>query len=255
MSFRLLPSACCLLLLACCAGPAAAQSLNPGNAFYTAGLLKPAAAAGGGDSCSSCTNETFEGTGYVVAGWVEGGTANEDYTTSPAPLDGSQSLSVQNSGFDTSFTYLVMPSSSEGWARWRMRVPSGFPDGLTIFSFSDNLSALNVRVSKNTGLQITSTGGGSAGPTSDEILADTTYYCWAHFKAGTGNGEMTIAFSTSKTRPTSGGKYAKTTTATVVNTVQYTLLAADLGFNDVAANVIFDHVSFSTGATPIGDFP
>ena len=234
---------------------ATGQTLNPGRSFYVAGLLKPAAAASG-DPCTGCTNELFNtAVGYDVAGWNESGVIeNEDYTTSPAPLEGTQSLLCRNTGFDSAFTYLNLPSGADGEMRFRFLLTNTVVNGLTIATFSDNLSSHNARVRITSGkLEIAM--GATVASTADSLAANTAYYCWVNAHAGTGSATMTVEFSTSKIRTDTGNKYVSISGATCANFQQYAIGAADLAFGGPFGGVIFDQVSFRASSSRIGDFP
>lgn len=240
-----------LLLLLSAASPAAAATIT--HAPWLAAILKPATGGGSGDACSGCTNETYEGTGYVVAGWSENLTTDEDYATAPAPLAGSQSLLLRNTGFDNANTTLVMPSDSEGWMRFRLNATNTIVTGLTICSFADNVSAYQATVRFDGG-KLRAAVGATTAATVNSVSANTTYAVRVRYKAGTGNAICSVEFSTDGTFTGSGNNFAEVTTGTGANVQEYALNAADIAFSGAFGGVIFDSVSFRAGATPIGNY-
>lgn len=223
---------------------------------------KPSAGGGGGgDACSSCTNETYEGTGTVLTGWKYGDNSsgivtNVDYTTSPAPLDGSQSLLIKNVNSQAGYTYKTVTGSSGGVGfRFRMVITNTIVNNMYVIRGYNNVfsAVFSVQV-QSSGLRIVH--GTANATTVSTLTAGTTYYVWGFYNKGTGaNGVAKVAFSTSKTKPTSGNDYAAVSTGTATNDcVDLGPWVADVSFGSGVAGVIYDQVSFLPGAE-IGDFP
>jgi hypothetical protein len=249
-----------LILSLLLAWPAAAQ-LGVQNPFYVAGLLNASVAAGSGDACGSCTNETFEGTGYSVAGWTEavnGGIVNEDYTTAPAPLNGSQSLLIKDpADSQSSYTYMTMPSgTTELWMRGMLRITNTVVNGAGIVFIANNAVAIQcaVEIRASAAKLVAGTGNATSVAT---FSADTLYYWWFHYKkvAGANNDQADFAFSTSKTRPTSGNNFVSLTNGSVDGNAELGAVSVrDVDFASILCGIIFDDVSL-TQLGQIGDFP
>lgn len=211
---------------------------------------------GASDACSSCTNETFEGTGYAVAGWTESGdTADEDYTTAPAPLAGSQSLVIRNAAFATAFASIDMPSSGEGWMRFKVCFTNTIVDTWFVAYFLNNAGGGLASLRINSGGLRVEAGGAPSATTVATLSAGTTYNVWFHYAKGSGaNAVADVGFSTSSVRPTSGDNFAQVTTGTsTADTLEWWLGGGDATFGGAYAGAIYDSVSFSTTGA-IGNF-
>lgn len=215
-------------------------------------------ASGGPDACSTCTNETFEGAGYVLTGWSEAGSiVNEDYATAPAPLVGSQSLLVRNSsgGFDTAYSEKNGDSAVESWFRFAAVITNALPNQLYIAAIADSggTAQAYIMVTNSTVRVFCGT---ATAATSGTISFGTLTYFWFHYAKGSGaNAVADIGFSTSKTRPTGGANFAQTTTGTsTANSQIFRLGGGDGKFVGAYGGIIFDSASF-TSIGVIGDFP
>jgi hypothetical protein len=97
---------------------------------------------------------------------------------------------------------------------------------------------------------------GTANATTVATLsAGTTYYCWAYYSKGSGaNAIYKVAFSTSKTKPTSGNNFAGGSNGSSTGDAREAgPWAQDLNFS-VQVGFIVDSFSFSSTGE-IGDFP
>jgi hypothetical protein len=222
-------------------------------------LLFNRAAPEPADPCTSCTNETFEGAGYVVAGWTEfGAVANEDYSTAPAPLIDSQSLLIQNAAGATAFSALTMPTAGEGWMRFAVCLTNTVVDTwfLAIFVNAGGGSEASLRINGAT-LSVEANGASSAS-TVASISANTTNYIWFHYKKGTGTDavvDVGFAEHPNKNRPTSGNYFAQVTDGTSTgDAVSYYIGGGDATFGGAFGGAIYDNVSLTT-LGPIGHFP
>jgi hypothetical protein len=182
---------------------------------------KPAAAGGGGE-CSTpgspVLHETLEGTGYSAGGWSElgsGGTIDEDYTTSPAPLVGSQSLYIAPATDSQRFASHTFTSGATRYVRFKLRVvalPSGSYSIVQILGSFSTQSYLYIRSDGKLAVQH---GSATSSDTTDAISAGTTYTIWMRHTKGTGSdGIAEVGFATDCTRPTGGNKFTSVTTGT-----------------------------------------
>lgn len=245
-----------LLLLLMLAASASAQ-FNLRNSSRTVAFI--ASSTPPSDPCTGCTNETYEGTGLAVAGWVFGGgtgsITNVDYTTSPAPIDGSQSYLIRNPANDNSFSYINMPNTGEIWYRFKVILTNNVVNGARLWIVADNTFTLRSGIEiRSSGLRITH---GTANATTVATLsANTLIYVWGHYLKGSGaNGVADVAWSTGKQRPTSGNNFASVSTGTSTqNQQQCGPYVSDVDFAGVVCGAIYDSVSLSTTGQ-IGDFP
>lgn len=159
---------------------------------------------------SSCTGflvcQNFEGTGYDNSeSWTEAGTGtkDEDYTTSPAPLRGSQSLYISGS---TANAYIAA-AASEVWGHFILQVSDGEPSS---DSFILLLASTNVTVKLlTTGYLKIYHGTANATSTTTQFAdgAITPVRIWYYYKksSGSNDGVFTIWISSlsTKTRPAS----------------------------------------------------
>jgi hypothetical protein len=213
-----------------------------------------------GDPCTGCSNETFEGTGTVLDGWKYGdGTAgivtNVDYATAPAPLSGSQSLMAKNANSQQAQLQLTVPNVGEIWMRCIVTLTNTIVNNMRLLRVDDNVGGVMLSIEvQSSGLRAVS-GTGNA-TTVSTLSADTKYYLWCHYKKGTGaNGVADVAFSTTKTRPTSGNNFAQTSAgSTTGNANDVFMNVVDVSFGPGVIGVIYDDWSFSSVSQP-GDFP
>lgn len=246
-------SLCLLVLLVV----SAHAQFNPRNSSRTVAFISSGVAAS--DPCTGCTNETYEGTGVVVSGWIFGGgtgsITNVDYATAPAPIDNSQSFLIRNPANDNSFSYINMPNTGEIWWRFKMILTNTVVNGARLWIVADNTFTLRAGIEiRSSGLRITH---GTANATTVATMsANTTIHVWGHYLKGSGaNGVADVAWSTAKQKPTSGNNFASVSTGTSTqNQQQCGPYVSDVDFAGVVAGVIYDSVSLSTTG-PIGDFP
>lgn len=197
--------------------------------------------------------ETFEGAGYVNAGWTEDGaspTINEDYTATV--LDGSQSLFVQpGAAGGIARIYKSITASGEVWAFFQFR-PVSSVGAMTIFEFWDSGFAQIYVVTLNANNTLKVQQGATSSGNSVGTMADgTTYNCWAHFKKGAGGtGVADFAFSTTTTRPTSGDNFVSVAGS---NNADATRVVVGLDTVDAAESAIYDYVLVDDAQ--IGDNP
>ncbi len=152
-------------------------------------------------AASECTGyvvcQNWEGVGEDNSeSWtVVSGGINEDYTTAPSPLRGSQSVSVIYSGAIAYYDSPAFTNADEVW-------------GHTLFNTSDNLTDFGsdiIRVYNSVGTKVMGVSIGtdnkliisngtlnsSAGATV--LSQSTTYRIWFYYKKGTGsNGISTL---------------------------------------------------------------
>jgi hypothetical protein len=243
------------LLLLCLTLPCAGAAQIFGRSAFHAAIL-----SSGGDPCSNCTNETFEGTGTVVAGWKYGdGTSgvvtNVDYTTSPAPLNGAQSLLIRNPDSQTGYLQLTVPSSGEVWMRATLLFTNAVVNNLRVWCVTDNVGVIQAEVRMISGAARIICGSANA-TTAGTLSPNTPYNFWFHYLKGTGaNAVADVAVSSTKIKPTSGSGFAQTTTGTATANVQDVfMIVNDPTFGGGIGGVIYDDFSF-TQLAPIGDFP
>jgi hypothetical protein len=158
-------------------------------------------------------SENCEGTG-TPTGWTNSGaTPNWDYTG--VILEGNQSLFLPATGSVGSSTLVDFADQAEVWVYFKLRLTNTSQGTKTIGGLSQNGGTINQLFQVNTAGLKPSFGGAQ---TTDGFAANTTYDVWLHYRKGTGsNGIVDIGFSTNGTKPTSGTRFAQSTTYTGVN--------------------------------------
>jgi hypothetical protein len=178
-------------------------------------------ATGGGDCTvpgSPLLHETYEGAGYSNGGWTETGTGtiDEDYTTSPAPLVGSQSVYFAPTSGDFVYNSHTFTSGGDRYGRAKINVVN-LPSGThTIFQFVGTATFVQeFRVYlKSSGKISVSNGSVESSDTTDAITSGT-YTIWWRFSKGSGaNGVGQVGFASDCTRPTSGTNFASVSNGT-----------------------------------------
>jgi hypothetical protein len=207
-----------LLLISGLTSFAAVGSWN-GVAFTAWNDVAQTAWNGSGVSCASGTSyliqQNFEGTGYDHSEvWNEGSNPDEDYTTAPAPLEGSQSIffrAVTTSVRTFSPTFAAQ-STAEAYFLYRpTTIGLG---GDTIFLFRNNggsVTTLQIDIDA-TGHLRCDDGTITSNYTDDAAAVGTTWHVWLRYVKGTGiNAQYSVAFSSDGVRPTSGtAKFSST---------------------------------------------
>lgn len=176
------------------------------------GLVKQEAASG----TTYLLNETFDATGYDVAGWTESNTSEvkEDYATSPAPLSGTQSLY-----FDVTATRTVdtpaFAASDAVWVSFLLH-----DDEATLPAAQRIVCAIKDAVGGTTvaSIAIESDGdvtvacGSATQRSTASLTLNTTYRIWVSYTKGTGaNGQAAVYWDTSLSGPKGTAKASVTT--------------------------------------------
>lgn len=167
---------------------------------------------GGGGSCAYDFCETFEGVGYAEANWVEvidtGGTIDEDYTTSPAPLAGSESLYLATSDYYLSTTTNTFTATDNVYFALMTQLTSTGTDNIEqihILDANDNVIASIIRAASSTLVQVFN-GTSSCYASAGAWDYNTLKYAWLEYEMGTGaNGVTRLYLSDSTTKPSSAG--------------------------------------------------
>lgn len=161
-------------------------------------------------------NETFDSTGYDVAGWAEASTSEikEDYTTSPSPLSGTQSLY-----FDVTATRALDSPAFAGqdtvWVSFLFHDDeASLPGGTRAFlAIKDSVGGTTVAsLTFETDGDITVACGTANNRSTDSLARNTTYRIWVSYTKGTGaNGQTAVYWSTTLAGPKGAAKAAVTT--------------------------------------------
>lgn len=199
--------------------------------------------------------ETYEGTGYSNAGWsesVNGGTVDEDYTTTV--LDGSQSLYCQgDAAVGLNYTYKTFTAGGNRWAFFLHR-PTDINGTHKIFSWNSSISAEQGSLQVNSSGTITVLAGAATATTTDAMSENTTYWIWTEYNKNNGaNRICNVGFSTDGTRPTSGNKYAQASTTTSATDVAEAAVGIFGGDFSTPYGGIWDYVIVDDAQ--IGDNP
>lgn len=169
-----------------------------------AGMVIGSGAVGGATLIFS---ENAEGTG-TPSGWTNTSTPDWDYTG--VVLAGAQSVQAADGErvhFDSGAAY------GEVWLRFKFRIESGGDTGYRVFSFRNQTGDSEIayfEIAAGGEARVVS-GSGSASTVTSLTTSCGLSTCnvWLRYKKGTGaNAEMSVAFSTTCTQPTSGDDFA-----------------------------------------------
>lgn len=176
--------------------------------------------------------ETFDATGYDLAGWTESYASEilEDYTTSPAPLQGTQSVFFNTTATRT----LITPTHTalaEKWESFMLHITSGSipatDRGIHAFRDSANNPVLAMTVKATTGLVELDVGTGTA-TSAAALSVGTTYYFWIRYVKGTGSNAVGEVYWSTTTTP--GAAKVTVTNGTSTNDSDKTILAGYSNF-------------------------
>lgn len=207
--------------------------------------------------------ETFEGTGYLLAGWGEnvsgGGSINEDYTS--VVLHGEQSLLIDGGTDDPSYSTNSFSAQGTVFAHYRFRITSAPGDEdafLSLFRFRDVDGATVMKMQVDSTMFPRITTGGQTASALSPITANVTYYVWLSWrKNDSGNSKSTLALSTGPIQPTSGDWYVSVSNGTTVanDASQVFLGYANDTVDDAGPEMstVYDYVLIDDAAVP--DYP
>lgn len=141
--------------------------------------------------------ENCDGTG-TPSGWTDVNTPDWDYTTSPAPLEGTQSLFLAVTG--NKQTYKDFTSNADVWLYLMFNITS-FSSGSSFIRLRNSTTDVALfRAHSSTAFRLThgtvnSSVGGS-------YSVGTTYHLWLHYvKSTASNGVLDAFVSTTATKP------------------------------------------------------
>ena len=244
-----------LILLLASASCLFGQGLTLKNPSFVASLAKPAT---GGAVPTYLINQNFEGTGYDNGEtWTEtlsSGTIDEDYTGTV--LAGSQSLRMLTTGFTQKND---SPSFSGGQVRYAyfMLRPVAIPAGgfeTYLFRWQTSASGRGSLTLNNAGTLTFSGNVSGSITTVGTMTAGTTYHVWVSIDTTASPETVTVGFSTTGTRPTSGNNYASGTVEITDGASIDTIgLANGGGGSGPTPEMIFDKVLVDD--VQIGDNP
>lgn len=171
----------------------------------------------GGAGPTYLLQQDFEGAGYDNSeAWTETGVVNEDYTTAPAPLVGSQSALL--SGSDVSVVRLHSPGITA-----QDEVYVYFQGNFNTFPASTVLTIVGA------GVSMERTGGGglriggtvNSTTTTDTFTTGTTYHFLVRYRrdldGGGGSAIYSVEANTTGTFDSAGNDFAQATTGTDAN--------------------------------------
>jgi hypothetical protein len=209
----------------------------------------------GAVECTSGYSSNCRGTWVVSSG-----TPDYDYTTSPAPIEGTYSLFLSGLG-NSADTRVYRAFTATGGQPQEMYFTFILTeDGVTPGDFviaritkdgSPLLCSVTLKGTKTLGV---SAGGGTIQYTTGTVTEDTLTHVWVRYLPGSGTDALcTVAFSTDGTRPTSGDNYKESTNGTVTANGNRAELWGDYTSANSGNDIIFDKI-FVDDAT-IGDNP
>ncbi|TXH15805.1 MAG: hypothetical protein E6R03_06550 [Hyphomicrobiaceae bacterium] len=182
------------------------------------GILDPSGLAKQ-ESASGATyllNETFDSTGYDVAGWTESNTSEikEDYATAPAPLSGTQSLYFDVTATRTADTP-AFTASDTVWISFLFHDDEAtLPGGQKIIcSIKDSVGGTTVAsIAIESDGDMTVACGSATQRSTASLSLNTTFRIWFSYTKGTGaNGQAAVYWDTSLAGPKGTAKASVTT--------------------------------------------
>lgn len=186
--------------------------------------------------------ENFETptTGYQNTGWTTAGAANPAYSTSPAPLLGTQSL-YTSTGTSLSGAYRSRAATGEVWLYWVMYCITGVVDDTFFFGDSTLGNLYLDFTSGKMRIRI----GGSLGTSASAFPLDQMVHVWFRYQPGSGTANADLYYSTDGVR---GTPKASVTGAT--STLE---LDRPYWHNRATYAYLFDRIIINS--TAIGDNP
>lgn len=202
------------------------------------------AAASAGSSY--LVEENFDGTGEPAT-WGHFGTVNYDYTTTV--LEGTQSWQATDGGTNLSYLPFTAQSSVDVYVRFRASTVSG---GRPVLELDDGNPTSMLKVTMDGNFVLWDTADTHFAQPVTATSANTTYHMWIGYTKGSGsNAVLTVGFSTTGVRPTSGNSFMTITNGSSTADVSFLLLFGGLS----GGSHIFDRVIVKAGAGTIGDNP
>lgn len=183
--------------------------------------------------------ETFEGTGFLNAGWTTSGTVNAD-STSPVPPAGTQALAIDYNGIATSPATSVVTSVGElefylyaDTASW------AHTNAATIVKFYDSSAAQIGYLSIRIGGYLRLYGGTAYNTSASALTVGTWYHCWIDM---TPLGTYALYYTPvtgSETKPGSSSAACTSTSSTTLSSVVLEMINTSA---DIGGNIVFDNV-------------
>jgi hypothetical protein len=186
--------------------------------------------------------ENFETatTGYENSGWTTVGTGNPAYSTSPAPLAGTQSL-YTGTGTSLSGARRARSATGEVWFYWMMYCITGVVDDT--FFFADSGLGNNYLGFSSGKMRIRL--GGSIAAGASAFPLDTLMHVWYRFQPGSGTANADLYYSTDGVRGTAKASVTGATYTTEADRPYW--------HNRSTYGYLFDRIIIN--ATAIGDNP
>ena len=200
---------------------------------------------------SGCVaRETFEGSTLCYSGfssncnyaWTSAsGTTVFNYTTAPAPLQGTYSLRVPDaSGIDANKTFFGYTASATAYAGMAVNL-SAYPSAnISIFNMEASVDSplCGIVLYGNSLLQVTNSGGTTQSVAISGLTAGNTYYYRMEAIAGTGTNATCTAWLS--TNGTSWNYTISSTNGTWTASTQYLHFLAPTGSGLNVSNLIAD---------------
>lgn len=186
--------------------------------------------------------ENFETatTGYENTGWTTAGSSNPAYSTSPAPLQGTQSLYAATGGVRGA--YRSNSLTGEIWYYWLMYCVGGVVSDWHFYGDAAETGILFGFNGGKAGIRIV---GQSTAYAATDFPLDQTVHVWLRYKPGTGDASSDLYYSTDGIRGTAKASLSGLT-KTVETTRPYWLSRSTYA-------VIWDRIIINSSA--IGDNP
>lgn len=206
--------------------------------------------------------ETFDAaSGYDLSGWGEvlnGGTVDENYTSTV--LSGTQSLFIDGAPDDPTYTTNGFAANGHVWIYFQCRVISADvpPPEMSLVRLLDGGGATLMKVTYDAGdfpnMRIYGPSMALGYSPNGSITPGVTYHFWVEFNKNNGaNAFVSLAFSTSPIRPTSGDNYVQGTEATSPTDVSVVMFGSPTDENGSNGSRIYDYLLIDD--EQIGNYP
>lgn len=221
-----------------------------GQGYYFA---RPASAP----AATYLISENFDGAGTPTSWTVTGtGTSNFDYTTSPAPLEGTQSYRASTATQTIRCESINISDATEVYCYVLFRPVTFSANTRNFIGFENSGGGTIYPFIRNSAGTIEVSHGGASATTVGSMSAGTTYHVWFYWKAkvGAADGVAWIGWSTDGTRPTSGNNFQQVTAGTSSSTaVRAVILGVAPDDSNVTQELIWDKLRVDD--VTIGDNP
>ncbi|DBA35084.1 TPA_asm: hypothetical protein vir555_00058 [Caudoviricetes sp. vir555] len=196
--------------------------------------------------------QNFEGTGYDNSEtWTEsvpeGGTVDEDDTTSPV-MSGSQQLLITGGTSAVSSVHISFGEQSEVWGHLLIKVPDATPGfDIELFRLGNASTSQRALVYLRTSGILRASAGGANSNSIGTLSDNTAYRIWYHYRASTGSDgvwDIWVSGADTLTRPAS--PWCTISTHTETSNVWTFMHRIGAGCTIRSDKILIDNAEFTT---------